>query len=248
MSLLEMGALAVRGGVAGLVLNVLLDQLLRDPRPWHWPRCPRCGHALTWWQYGLGLRPCPVCGLRRRRPWVLPLVLALATLLLARYPDKLGFWPLWIFLLYTVFNVTLDLEHRVLLPDVELIAALMALAFGWWRRGWLLTLLGGGAGVALMAGMYLAGVLLARRWVRQGLAEEGEPLLGSGDVFLAGVLGLFLGWPAILAALVVGIFLAGAFSLGLIAYSLVRYRQWPHRTYIPYAPFLLAGTWWVLYL
>ncbi len=236
------------GALVGLGLNVLLDQLPLGTGPRAWPRCPACRSPLTWSTYAAGLRPCPVCGRRRWRPWLLPLGLALASAALALTPHRMGFWPLWVFLVYTAFDVVLDLEHRVVFPDVELVAAVVALALGWWRRGWALTLWGGAAGLAWMGLMYLLGRWLSRRWEARGITAPGEPALGSGDVLVAVVLGLFVGWPAVLAALFAAVLLAGFFAIGVVAFHLVRGRGWPRQVYFPYVPFLFAGTWWVLFL
>jgi prepilin signal peptidase PulO-like enzyme (type II secretory pathway) len=47
---------------------------------------------------------------------------------------------------------------------------------------------------------------------RRMRTPEGEAL-GFGDVILGGVLGLLLGWPAIVLGLVVAFLLGGIFSL-----------------------------------
>jgi leader peptidase (prepilin peptidase)/N-methyltransferase len=65
--------------------------------------------------------------------------------------------------------------------------------------------------------------------------------MGFGDVKLAGVLGLFLGYLG-WGQLVVGAFgaflLGGAFSLGLLALRRVN-----RKSGIPFGPWMLAGGW-----
>lgn len=64
--------------------------------------------------------------------------------------------------------------------------------------------------------------------------------LGWGDVKLAGVLGLYLGWlglTALAAGLFLGYLLAGLAGLGLIAAG-----RASRKTQLPFGPFLLAGT------
>ena len=64
--------------------------------------------------------------------------------------------------------------------------------------------------------------------------------LGWGDVKLAGILGLYLGWlglPALVAGLFLGYLLAGAAGLALIAAG-----RASRKTQLPFGPFLLAGT------
>jgi len=239
--------LALLGAGAGLVVNVLADQLPQDGLRAR-PRCPACGQVLSWTEYAGGLRPCPRCGTRRLRPWLVVLGLAALTPGLALYPGRLGFWPMWAFLLYSTFNIVVDVEHRLLFPAVEAAAGVGALAFGIWRRGWVLTTAGGLAGWLFMGLLYGLGLWMGRHLARRGIGLPDEPALGSGDVLLMGVLGLFLGWPAVAAALIAGMLLAGGFSLVLVLLSLFVRRQWPRNVYLPYAPFLILGAWWVLYL
>lgn len=62
--------------------------------------------------------------------------------------------------------------------------------------------------------------------------------LGAGDVKLAGLIGLITGFPNVLTALTVGIVIGG-----IIAALLLISGQTTRKSYIPYAPFLIAGTW-----
>ena len=70
--------------------------------------------------------------------------------------------------------------------------------------------------------------------------------LGMGDVRLAGLLGLFLGWvgPATaFAGLVLGTLLAGVFASVLLLT-----RKTTRRRMVPYGPFLILGAWLALSL
>ena len=70
--------------------------------------------------------------------------------------------------------------------------------------------------------------------------------MGFGDVKLAGVLGLFLGWvslPAVLTGLLLGM-LAAAFT----GIALMVARKADRKTEIAYGPFLIAGSWAALAL
>ena len=62
----------------------------------------------------------------------------------------------------------------------------------------------------------------------------------SHDVILGGILGLILGWPGIVAGLVLGILIAGLVSfLYLVGMALIR--RYQAFTAIPYGPFLVAS-------
>jgi leader peptidase (prepilin peptidase)/N-methyltransferase len=117
------------------------------------------------------------------------------------------------------------LPDRITLPAYPLLAALLAVAAavdgdaGRWLRA---------AAAAAVVG--LAFLLL---WA---LPASG---LGLGDVKLAGLLGLvlgWLGWPALAAGLFAGVLLGGVVALVLLAA-----RRAERGTPIAYGPFLLAG-------
>ncbi|MDW8328041.1 MAG: hypothetical protein RMK99_15880, partial [Anaerolineales bacterium] len=82
----------------------------------------------------------------------------------------------------------------------------------------------------------------AYMWVvarRRGRPLE-EIAFGGGDVNLAGLVGLAVGWSGVLPAVIIGIFTAGMFSLGLLGVQLLRGRYNPH-TPFAYGPFLVLG-------
>jgi leader peptidase (prepilin peptidase)/N-methyltransferase len=65
--------------------------------------------------------------------------------------------------------------------------------------------------------------------------------MGFGDVKLAGVLGLFLGWLG-WSPLIVGAFLAFALG-GVFGLILIAVRRGGRKTAIPFGPWMLAGAW-----
>ena len=66
--------------------------------------------------------------------------------------------------------------------------------------------------------------------------------MGFGDVKLAGVIGLMLGYPFVVPALMVGIILGG-----LAALALLITRKAERKSYIAYAPYLALGALVVLF-
>jgi prepilin signal peptidase PulO-like enzyme (type II secretory pathway) len=87
---------------------------------------------------------------------------------------------------------------------------------------------------------YLLGAAFARLVARVRGEESDEVAFGFGDVTLSTVLGLIVGFPAILIALFIGVLAAGEFSLIYILFSLLR-RQYRAFMPIPYGPFLILG-------
>ena len=86
---------------------------------------------------------------------------------------------------------------------------------------------------AVLAGAAAFGVLLA-------MALVSPAGMGMGDVKLAGLLGVFLGWlswPALVAGLFLGFLLQAVLGLALLAM-----RRAGRRTELPFGPALLLGT------
>jgi len=117
------------------------------------------------------------------------------------------------------------LPRRIVLPLGAVALALFALAAA-----------ATGAGDALTRAVLSA----AAAFVVFAVLRLVNPALGGGDVTLAAVLGLALGWQsvnAVLAGLGLGAVLAAAFALVGLATRRLR-RDTP----LPYGPFLAAGT------
>jgi len=81
------------------------------------------------------------------------------TVVLHFRPGPLGFWPTWVFWVYSVFEATLDIEHRILFPQVEILAGAAAALFGFGRHGILTmsTFTAGGFGFLAMVVYRLRG-------------------------------------------------------------------------------------------
>ena len=68
-----------------------------------------------------------------------------------------------------------------------------------------------------------------------------EEAIGFGDVIQSGVMGLFLGWPGILAGLIITIVLGGLVSIVILIIQVIR-RKYQAYSAIPYAPFIALAT------
>ncbi|MCX7669052.1 MAG: A24 family peptidase [Anaerolineae bacterium] len=135
----------------------------------------------------------------------------------------------WFYATYFWAVVVIDLEHRrvlnIMLAPAAGIALLLAARHGWPAVG--NAVLGGAVGLA---------VFLVVAFFSRGK-------LGAGDVKLAGVIGLATGYPAVLSALLVGVFLAGAVIALLMLGGRIGLKS-----YIAYAPYLALGALVVLFL
>jgi leader peptidase (prepilin peptidase) / N-methyltransferase len=117
------------------------------------------------------------------------------------------------------------LPDRLVLPAFPLLASLLAVVAAVEHDG---------AGLlrALLGGLALGAAFLVLALVRPGQ-------LGGGDVKLAGLAGLalgWLGWPAVMAAAVLGFTLSAVVSLGLLAA-----RRVSLGSAVSFGPFLLGG-------
>lgn len=156
--------------------------------------------------------------------------------------SAVAFWPALLLSMVFLLILVTDLEHRLILHAVTLPAALAIGVIGVLdpSRGPLKTLLGGVSGFAFVLLLYLLGGVFARLMARMRGQRIEEVAFGFGDVTLAGVIGLAVGWPGVVLALFIGILAGGVFSLGFLLYMFLRRR---YRAFmpIPYSPFLILG-------
>lgn len=252
------------GWLAGLFINYASD-VLPVTRRFSVAACRDCGTPYSWAEY-LTLRACRSCGERRSlRTWLVQILTTGAFVYFWLYPPKaLSSTHLWmIVLIYFGVILIIDLEHRLILHPTSLFGAILGLIVGTSLQtrihGSLLTgvgysLLGGLFGFAVMFLLYKLGELVARYRARKmmaaGQADDEEEALGGGDVYLAAVLGLMLGWPFIFQALLLGVLLGGLISI-LFLMALVirrRYSSEALMTFIPYGPYFIFSAFYLLYL
>lgn len=211
------------GWLAGGLANLAADRLpLRAPTAV--PLC-RAQHFWTLPWYFRRNGHCPACG--APRPWRAP-ALEMAFILVFIYTA----WHMqgeivqvvagWFCAAFLLTVSVIDFEHRRVLNTMLAPAAVLLLGLSLLPQGPGLAsaLLGGAVGFGLF-------------WLLH-LGSRGA--LGAGDVKLAGVLGLMLGYPAIVQALMLAAMLAAAVAVGL----LISRRATLHSS-IAYAPYLAIG-------
>jgi len=147
---------------------------------------------------------------------------------------------MWILMVYFGVVFVIDVEHRLIMHMVSGAGVFLGLIYGSWQHGWVSTLLGGGAGFLIMLGVYYLGEVYIRWVARLRKQRVPDVALGFGDVNLAGVIGLFLGWPGIVAGLILAVILGGGVSLVYLLWMWMRGR---YRAFlaIPYGPFLVSS-------
>ena len=241
------------GLVSAALTNYIADELPRTRRLSR-PACAQCGSAYGWRDYLL-VRACRNCGKSRGpRPWgVLAGMLGLSIFTWLQ-PQRMGFAVGLLLLTYFAVVIVIDVEHRLILRPTSVFGALLAWTIGWWLHGFWPTLLGGAGGLIIMAAFYLLGVLFARIRARRleatGKPADNEEALGGGDVTLAGILGLLMGWPLIWFGLLLGVLIGGLIGL-IIVLVVVARRQYGGRAltlFMPYGPSFVLSAFMIMFL
>jgi leader peptidase (prepilin peptidase) / N-methyltransferase len=236
---------ALAGLLAGVCVNLLADRVAGDEEPpWRGGDCAACRKPLPERRlvpiagvFLLGRR-CPACGapLPLRRALVDgALLLAFPLLLAHAYApgSETHLAPSLIFavdaLAATVMALifVLDLEHRLIFDVVvyPTAAALIGVALLLDHKA----LAGMAIGAIISGGLFLLFYAL-------GFALYHEEALGFGDVKLAVLVGMIVGWPGIVAALVLCALIGAAVTVLLLGLGRVS-----KRTYIPFGTFLSLG-------
>jgi len=164
-------------------------------------------------------------GLRTLGRHGLTAVVAASGLLLALEFRFEPFWSRPLVLAVSVFLLLIalvDLKQRVVLNAMVAPAALAAVVAQWIVSPTDLV-------AALIGGVFGLAPFLATALVKPGQ-------MGGGDVKLAGLLGLILGFPQILWGLTVAIITGGIVSLALLLSG-----KWEPSDHLPYGPFLCLG-------
>ena len=237
------------GLAVGSFLNVVVYRLLHGESPFRGrSKCPHCGKKIAWYDnaplisFVLLRGRCRHC--QRKISWQYPVLELLTGLLfvwwysvgrfffrLTQTPYKTIQPVFWLIVGLELASLAVADGFYGVLPDVFTLS-LAAIAFlyrlaltvaGIMRPIDFLLLLASGAGAAL----FFAGLV----WVTRGKG------MGWGDVKLALALGLVLGWPKIVVAMIVA-FLTGA-SMGII---LILRRKKRFGQTIPFGPFMVGGT------
>src|SRR6266487_3072386 len=243
----------VLGWVAGLFINYASD-VLPFTRRFSKPNCLECQTPFSWADY-LTLRACRKCGKKRSlRTWLVQILTVISFAYLWLFPSKALGIPLgMLVLIYFGIITVIDLEHRLILFPTSIAGAVLGLIVGTYihsrinSNGILIgvgkSFLGGLVGFGAMFLLYQLGALVSRYRARKLGTDDGEEALGGGDVYLAGVLGLMLGWDFIGFALAWGVILGGLISFLFIIVLFVRrrYSNEALMTFIPYGPCFIIG-------
>ncbi len=253
MSIVIALAAGVVGLVVGGVINALADDLpaRENPRLPHYPDgTPRSVSA--WLGVGAfltGQRDSPKKPAKRaetavRLNWRHPVVEIVTALLFfwlaVGFDDESHrlFW--FVYLAILILITVIDVEHRLILFVVIIPSCLYALAvalispeegksFGEY-------LIGGAAGFFVFFLMFMGGFVFTM------LSRHQTVAFGFGDVMLATLSGLILGWHGLIPAIFITVFAGAAGALIYIVGRMIMGQRYRWFTPLPYGPYIVIGT------
>ena len=222
------------------------------------PRPPIAWLGLTAFLFGKRMSP---SGIRLNWRYPLTELMTMGLMLLtyhavttSEYLSDVGIIQFLIWLIYMAFFATIiviDMEHKLILFVVIIPFGMLALfdallttviGDGFYQPELRDALIGGASGFIVFFLLYNGGFLFT--YVLGILRGEkiDEIAFGYGDVMMATVSGLVLGWQALIFAMFITVFL-GAF--GAILYLVSRRllgQKYSAFTAIPYGPYIVIGT------
>jgi leader peptidase (prepilin peptidase)/N-methyltransferase len=229
------------GWIGSICINYLAD-ILPSFHVSASPLCPNCKAKRSWVFY-LFPRQCQSCSSKLIfRYWIIFIVGIISAMLLWLFPRRnLPFGLTYLLLIYFILIIVIDIEHRlIIINPLGYIGLVLGLITGITLHGFYPTFIGGAVGFGITLILYYFGKWFAQFLSRRRGQVIDEEALGFGDVFLSIIMGFALGWPGIVAGLLLGIILGGLFSLGYLMIKLIK-RQYQYNLVIPYAPFLIMG-------
>lgn len=235
-------------GLAGAWLINYLSDVLPVFRKILPLRCPSCQEERGWIAY-LSYSRCGHCGtLPTLRHLIVLLIVPALFVIMGLFPiQALGSLGSILWLVYFTLIVVIDLEHHLILHPISLVGAGMGMIYGTLAHSLPNTLLGGGAGFGIMLVFYLLGEGFVRMLSRRRGEQIDEVALGFGDVNLAGIMGLLLGWPGVVGGIFLAVILGGIVSGAFLIFQLIR-KEYQAFQALPYGPFLAVSTLIMFYL
>jgi Flp pilus assembly protein protease CpaA len=242
------------GVIIAFAINYLSD-FMTSGKLLSKPICsnPACKKFIPWNDY-IFLRRCNYCAAPRgiRSYAVLLLAIISSIYLWFAHPMRSGFLFSLLVLAYLYTIVIIDMEHRLVLRTLSIVGLVLAAFAGCIENSWFRTMLGGLIGFAVMFTLYLFGKFLNHLRSRLLVLPTGviEEALASGDVTLATILGLLIGWPNVWYGLLLSILFLGLISLFIITVLSIKrtYGKQIFKVSIPFGPAFILSTIVFVYL
>lgn len=226
------------GGVVGSFLNVCLSRLpegesVITPRS----RCPACGAGIAWYDnvpvVSFALLGGRCRGCRTAISWQYPIIEFVTAVLwvaaAVQYGASVPALSMAAFFTLLLGIALIDARHFIIPDQFSITGAILGLGFAAVPGGFPFTdaLLGAAVGYALMGIVAVGGKAVFRK-----------PALGTGDIFMMGMVGAFLGISGVLLTVLLGSVLGLVIGVPVMAIGGRLRRQ---GTYLPLGTFLAMG-------
>jgi leader peptidase (prepilin peptidase)/N-methyltransferase len=224
----------ILGAIIGSFLNMLIWRLPRDesiifPRS----HCPSCNKILgvvdliPLLSYIFLGGKCRHCKVKIPiRYFLVELITSSLFILIYLYfglSIKTFFYLIFISMLIAITFI--DFEHYLIFDVISVPGIILGLIFNIFEKNIVTSLIG-----AFLGGIIIYLIITIGGWIMK------KEVMGEGDIKLAAMIGAFLGWQNLLAALFLSFFSGAIVGLALIALDIKK-----RTDYIPFGPYLALG-------
>lgn len=237
------------GLIIGSFLNVVVYRLEAVESLMGRSHCPKCRKKIRWFDnipvlsYILLNARCRDCG--EKISWQYPLVeltTGIVFAMLGNYffnPIDFSSWLLAFYYL-VIFSILMvifvyDFKYMEIPMIVLWIGVILSLAFSLYSDSQ--SFRGIVSIMELKTFSGILGALVAGGFFWSLAAYSKETWMGFGDVYLGVLVGLIVGWPNVWAAMMLS-FVIGA----VVSVALITFRKKTMKSQVPFAPFLITGT------
>lgn len=183
--------------------------------------------------------------LRWRHPITEVVMAVLFGFIILNWPDHERRFVWMIYLTLLILVTIIDLEHRIIITPAILVACILAFVFALVApesdRDLVDYLAGGGLGLALFLVMFWGGGIFSSVVASARGEELSEVAFGFGDVYVATMCGLMIGWQAFIFAAIITVFLG---ALGGILFLIAQTLRGGYDAFtpLPYGQYIIIGT------
>lgn len=183
--------------------------------------------------------------LRWRHPITELIMALLFAFIILNWPDHERRFVWMAYLTILTLVTVIDLEHRIIITPIILIACILAFAIALVApesdRDFVDYMAGGGLGLGLFLVMFWGGGIFSSVVASARGEELSEVAFGLGDVYVATMCGLMIGWQAFIFAAIITVFLG---ALGGIIFLIVQAFRGGYDAFtpLPYGQYIIIGT------
>ncbi|MCQ3929277.1 MAG: hypothetical protein DPW16_02365 [Chloroflexi bacterium] len=183
--------------------------------------------------------------LRWRHPITEVVMAVLFGFIILNWPDNERRFVWMIYLTILILVTIIDLEHRIIITPVILVACILAFILALVApesdRDFVDYIAGGGLGLGLFLVMFWGGGIFSSVVASARGEELNEVAFGFGDVYVATMCGLMIGWQAFIFAAIITVFLG---ALGGILFLIAQTLRGGYDAFtpLPYGQYIIIGT------